>query len=422
MADQTTTIPKGWKETTLEKVVEITSSKRIFADEYKKSGIPFFRGKEISEKFSGNKISTELFISEEKYKDIKNNFGVPEENDILLTSVGTLGNPYLVEKGLKFYFKDGNLTWFRNYKDIEPKFLFYWIISPQGKETLSYAKIGSTQEAYTIAKLKMLPCVIPQAPEQRAIAAVLSSLDDKIELLREQNKTLEATAQAIFKEWFVNFNFPGATGKMIDSELGEIPEGWRVGKIEELTTQMNSGGTPSTKEESYYNGSINWFSTKELQDNFIFESEKKITELGLKNSSAKFFPKNTVIMAIYAAPTVGRLGILAKESTFNQAAVGFAAKNEIGYPFIFLLLKHLRDQLNGLANGAAQQNLNVGLVKNFKIIIPDQEILKNFNLIVESVFEKILNNSFQIQTLSAIRDTLLPKLMRGEVRVAVFNE
>jgi len=253
MADQTTTIPKGWKETTLEKVVEITSSKRIFADEYKKSGIPFFRGKEISEKFSGNKISTELFISEEKYKDIKNNFGVPEENDILLTSVGTLGNPYLVEKGLKFYFKDGNLTWFRNYKDIEPKFLFYWIISPQGKETLSYAKIGSTQEAYTIAKLKMLPCVIPQAPEQRAIAAVLSSLDDKIELLREQNKTLEATAQAIFKEWFVNFNFPGATGKMIDSELGEIPEGWRVGKIEELTTQMNSGGTPSTKEESYYN-------------------------------------------------------------------------------------------------------------------------------------------------------------------------
>jgi len=178
----------------------------------------------------------------------------------------------------------------------------------------------------------------------------------------------------------------------------------------------------TTRGKFTYNGSINWFSTKELQDNFIFESEKKITELGLKNSSAKFFPKNTVIMAIYAAPTVGRLGILAKESTFNQAAVGFAAKNEIGYPFIFLLLKHLRDQLNGLANGAAQQNLNVGLVKNFKIIIPDQEILKNFNLIVESVFEKILNNSFQIQTLSAIRDTLLPKLMRGEVRVAVFNE
>jgi len=147
---------KGWKTTTLGEVVEITSSKRIFADEYKKSGIPFFRGKEISEKFSGNKISTELFISEKKYYEIKNKFGVPEENDILLTSVGTLGNPYLVEKDLKFYFKDGNLTWFRNYKDIVPKFLFYWIISPQGKETLFNAKIGSTQEAYTIAKLKML--------------------------------------------------------------------------------------------------------------------------------------------------------------------------------------------------------------------------------------------------------------------------
>jgi|GEM_PF-257364 len=411
---------KGWKTTTLGEVVEITSSKRIFADEYKKSGIPFFRGKEISEKFSGNKISTELFISEKKYYEIKNKFGVPEENDILLTSVGTLGNPYLVEKDLKFYFKDGNLTWFRNYKDIVPKFLFYWIISPQGKETLFNAKIGSTQEAYTIAKLKMLSCIIPPLPEQRAIAAVLSSLDDKIELLRDQNKTLEATAQAIFKEWFVNFNFPGTTGKMIDSAHGKIPEGWRVGKIEDLCKKLASGGTPATINKDYYGGDIDWFSTKELQDNFIFESDKKITKAGLENSSAKVFPKGSVVMAIYAAPTVGRLGILGKDATFNQAACGFVADEAIASnEYIYLLLLSLRDDFNGLANGAAQQNLNVGLVKNFAIIIPDKIIMAQFKAIIVPIFGKMLNNTSQIQTLSTLRDLLLPKLMKGKVRVKI---
>ena len=422
MAEKTT-MPKGWKETTLGDVAEITSSKRIFADNYKTFGVPFFRGKEITEKFSGNSISTELFISEEKYFDIKKNFGVPEENDILLTSVGTLGNPYLVEKDLKFYFKDGNLTWFRNYKNLFPKFLFYWIISPQGKQILSYAKIGSTQEAYTISKLKCLLVILPPLPEQRAIAAVLSSFDDKIELLREQNKTLEATAQLIFKEWFVKFNFPGASGKMVNSELGKIPEGWRVGKLGEVCEKLTSGGTPATSNADYYGGNIDWFSTKELQDNFILESDKKITESGLKNSSAKIFPKGSVLMAIYAAPTVGRLGILGKNATFNQAACGFVANEEIASnEYIFLLLFSLRGDFNKIARGAVQQNLNVGLVENFVVIIPDKTIMTNFKAVVTPIFEKILNATYQIKTLSALRDTLLPKLMKGEVRVAGFKK
>lgn len=115
------------------------------------------------------------------------------------------------------------MTWFRNYRNIDPKFLFYWIISPQGKEILSFAKIGSTQEAYTIAKLKNLEILLPPFPEQLAIKKLLTSFDNKIELLREQNKTLEATAQTLFQEWFGKYT--------VDDEL---PEGWRVGKITEI--------------------------------------------------------------------------------------------------------------------------------------------------------------------------------------------
>ncbi len=265
---------------------------------------------------------------------------------------------------------------------------------------------GSTFPNVSKNQLENIEILLPPLPEQKSIASILTSFDNKIELLQAQNKTLEELAQTLFKEWFGKY-------KVGD----ELPDGWRVGVIEDLTVRMNSGGTPSTKEESYYNGNINWFSTKELQDNFIFESDKKITEKGLNNSSTKLFPKDTIIMAIYAAPTVGRLGILNQESAFNQAAVGLVAKNEIGYPFVFLLLKYFRDDFNNLSNGAAQQNLNVGLVKNYKISIPNEETFKHFNDKLTPVFEKIRANSIQIQTLTKTRDELLPKLMSGEIRV-----
>jgi type I restriction enzyme S subunit len=123
----------------------------------------------------------------------------------------------------------------------------------------------------------------------------------------------------------------------------------------------------------------------------LFQSERTITELGLNNSSAKIFPNDTVLMAIYAAPTVGRLGILTENSAFNQAAIGLIAKKEVGREFIYLLLKYLRNDFNNLANGAAQQNLNVGLVKNYKVVKPNKEILSKFNLFASTFFSYIKN-------------------------------
>ncbi|MBN2589581.1 MAG: restriction endonuclease subunit S [Sedimentisphaerales bacterium] len=123
-----------WKKTTLGKVAEITSSKRIFAEEYLTEGVPFYRGKEIIEKHNGNDVSTELFISHKKYNEIRDKFSVPQAGEILLTSVGTLGIPYIVKDDEKFYFKDGNLTWFKNFDGIENSYLYYWLISDLGKE------------------------------------------------------------------------------------------------------------------------------------------------------------------------------------------------------------------------------------------------------------------------------------------------
>ena len=406
--------------TTLGKVAEITSSKRIFAEEYKTFGIPFFRGKEITEKYNGHNISTELFISEEKYNDIKNNFGVPEENDILLTSVGTLGNPYLVERDLKFYFKDGNLTWFRNYKDLLPKFLFYWIVSPQGKEILSYAKIGSTQEAYTITKLKGLSLTIPELSEQRVIAAVLSSLDSKVELLREQNKTLEAIAQVIFKEWFVNFNFPGATRKMIDLELSQIPEGWIVGKLgDEIQTIL--GGTPNTEKKEYWeDGTVPWINSGKVNDFRIYEPSAYITKKALEESAAKLMPKGTVVIAITGA-TLGQISRLEIESAGNQSVIGLLPNEKFSSSYLYYWMVENVSNIINTATGGAQQHINKNDVNNFDFLIPTKSVLEKYFMLADPIMEKISGNCFQIQTLSALRDTLLPKLMKGEVRVKGFN-
>ena len=287
------------------------------------------------------------------------------------------------------------------------------------------------------------PVNLPPLEEQKRIADILGAFDDKIELLQKQNKTLEDMAKALFKSWFVDFDVVRAKQKgrpkadimreyhlteelydlfpssFADSPLGPIPSGWETSNLDSLCIRCQSGGTPSTKHAEYWeNAVIDWFSTKELQDSFLLNSEKTISEEGLNNSSAKLFPKGTIIMAIYASPTVGRLGILTQEATFNQAAVGFIPKEDkISREYLFLMLKHRRDDLNNLANGAAQQNLSVGVVKAFNILIPNAALNTVYKRIVSPLFNKMEFNVKQIQTLTELRDTLLPRLISGKIRV-----
>lgn len=143
-----------WPTVSLGDLTNITSSKRIFAADYCESGIPFYRSKEVIEKSKGNEISTELFISEDRFKRIKEKFGAPEANDILLTSVGTIGVPYLVRNEEQFYFKDGNLTWLQTSKsNVDAKFILIWLQSSVAKQAIHEVTIGSTQQALTIVEL-----------------------------------------------------------------------------------------------------------------------------------------------------------------------------------------------------------------------------------------------------------------------------
>jgi len=388
-------LPDGWSKITLGELATISSSKRIFHSDYVESGIPFYRSKEVIEKQKGNDISTELYITEEKFKGIKNKFGSPEKNDLLLTSVGTLGVPYLVKENEIFYFKDGNLTWFREYQELEPLFLYYFFLSSTGKERLNEITIGSTQSALTITGLKTIPINLPSLSEQESIANILSSFDEKIELLREQNETLETLAQTIFKEWFVNFNYPDATGEMEGSELGEIPKGWRVGSVgnililhygKALKTQNRTGmGFPV-----YGSNGVVGFHEEYLVKGPGIIVGRKGTMGAVVWCDNDFFPIDT---AFYVTDSL-----------------------EVGdLYFHYFLLK--KQDFERLGSDSAVPGLNRNSVYIIDTVIPAKTCIENFSSTIKPLFEKIKNNTSQIQTLTKIRDTLLPKLMSGEVRV-----
>ncbi|OGJ51923.1 hypothetical protein A2335_01935 [Candidatus Peregrinibacteria bacterium RIFOXYB2_FULL_32_7] len=397
---------------------EITSSKRIFADEYLSEGVPFYRGKEISEKQrSSAEVGDMIYISKDKFEEIKSKYGVPQCGDLLLTSVGTIGNPYLVKENEEFYFKDGNLTWFRNFDMINSRWLYYWLLSPQGKSELNKCTIGSSQKAYTINLLYGLQIELPDLPTQTRIASVLSAYDDLIENNEKRIKALEEMAQLLYTEWFVKFKFPKHEKvKMIESgtEYGVVPEGWEVVKIDDLY-ETSSGGTPSRRNEIefYLNGTIPWVKTKELNDNYILDTEEKITELAVKKSSAKMFPKNTVLIAMYGA-TIGKLGILSNEATTNQACCALLLKEkEYSSYYIFQFLKNSLKKIISLAFGAAQPNISQNTVKNIEILKPTKDVLELYNNKIELVFDEILSLQKQNNNLSKTRDLLIPQLVTG---------
>ena len=169
----------SWERVSIGDLCEITSSKRIFFSEYVESGVPFYRSKEIIEKTQGQDISEPLYISQEKYDEIKSRFGVPQAGDMLLTSVGTIGTAYIVKEDDYFYFKDGNLTWFRDFnKTLLSKYLFYWITSSEGYSVLNNSTIGSSQKALTISALKGIKIPLPSMAEQERIVTILDRFDD----------------------------------------------------------------------------------------------------------------------------------------------------------------------------------------------------------------------------------------------------
>jgi len=267
---------------------------------------------------------------------------------------------------------------------------------------------ASAIEKYRIA--------LPTLAKQRAIAHILGALDDKIELNRRMNQTLENMAQALFQSWFVDFD--GVPKKdMQQSELGLIPKGWRVGTLSEVM-DMIGGGTPKTNIPEYWDGSIPWFSvvdTPTASDVFVIATEKNITQAGLQKSAARLVPKGTTIIS--ARGTVGNLAIAGSEMAFNQSCYGLRGKNGAGDYFVFLTAQRAVSQLRSLAHGSVFSTITRKTFDAIHIAIPTETLFHQFEHTVSAWFDKIFLNIAQSRTLATLRDTLLPRLMSGTLDI-----
>lgn len=405
----------NWQDIELDKISDITSSKRIFLSDYVDDGIPFYRGKEIIQMNKGEDINLNYFITTEKFNEVVEKFGKPIGGDILLTAVGTLGYCYLVkDEDGDFYFKDGNLIWFRKISDkVSPKYLSLYFRTNFFQSKLNSIAIGSSQKALTIKAIKQLKIHLPPIPTQQKIASILSAYYDLIENNLKRIRLLEEAAQNIYKEWFVHFRFPDYEN--VEFENG-LPKGWEKKTIKDFG-KVVTGKTPSTVNANFYGGNIPFIKTPDMHGNlFVIDTDVKLTKDGADTQANKNLPPYSVLVSCIG--TAGVVSLNAEESQTNQQinSIVFEDRNKSYYTYFYC--KSIKLLLEGLgSNGATMVNVNKGKFENIEIIIPKDAILNEFANICTPIFSQILNLLYQNQKLKEARDILLPRLMNRTIEV-----
>jgi len=407
------TIVAVWTKKVIQDLCEITSSKRIYAANYQSEGIPFYRGKEIIEKHKGNlEVSIKLFITKSKYHDIKKKFGVPQPGDLLLTSVGTLGVPYVIKDGEEFYFKDGNLTWFRYFKGLDNKYLFYWLLSPQGKAELKKCTIGSSQSAFTIVLLKGMELELPPLPIQRKIGAVLSAYDDLIEINTRRIRILEQMAQTVYREWF---------GK-VDAQ--SLPEGWEEVTISEIASihrgksyrsseLLDEGGLPFLNLKCVdRNGGFRQDGIKRFKGDYKDTQTAKPGDIiiGLTDMTQE----RRIIARAARVPDTGEIFFI-----MSMDLVKLIAKSGLSQSYLYTMLRYssFPDEVKEYANGVNVLHLSPQYIEDYKFYLPSKLLTDRFGEMADATYQLIDNLQKKNSNLRRTRDLLLPRLVSGEVGV-----
>lgn len=311
-------------------------------------------------------------------------------------------------------------------KNFFPKNYIYWLLrTPQYRNYCRSRQTGTTNLGLSREDFLSLS-VPPMTEATTSIVIALESIEKKIENLRKQNETLERIAQNLFKHWFVDFEFPNDEGKpykssggeMVRSELGEIPVGWCFGKLGDEVETLG-GGTPSTTISEYWeNGDIFWYSPTDLTKSktlFSLGSEKKITKFGLEKSSAKLFPKYSLLLTSRA--TIGEITINTQDASTNQGFITIIPNQKYSVYFLYGWLLTQINLVKSLASGSTFPELSKSTFRDFSFLKSDSEILMKYNQVIKPIFQKIEVNIKQIQTLTKTRDVLLPKLMSGQLRI-----
>ena len=398
-----------WKEVTLSELGTIvggaTPSTKITS--FYDGNIPWLTPKDLSVKDNKYIFRGERNITEEGFKSCS--CKMLPKGSILFSSRAPIGyvaiaaNDMCTNQGFKSVIPND---------ETDSEFLYYLL--KYNKNNIASQGSGTTFAEVSGKTMKEIEVVVPKEKDnQRRIASILSSLDRKIELNNKINADLEEMAQAIFKNWFVDFE-PFKDGKFVDSELGMIPEGWKIGTLTDVIKLM-PGGTPKTSEPLYWdNGTIPFFSPKDVNGVYCFTTEKHITETGLNKCSSNLYPKDTIF--ITCRGTVGKVCLAACDMAMNQSNYAIKAIDGYSQCYVFFLVKSVVERLIKKSNGAVFSAITS---KDFdeEILIPSQKAVEDFTNVIDGFFRRIFTNGTENSRLSTLRDTLLPRLMSGELEV-----
>ena len=402
---------EGWKTTRLEHVLEALIDYRGKTPQKASQGIPLITAKIVKDGFIQE---PDEFIAEENY-DAWMVRGFPKMGDVVLTTEAPMGEVAQIDNERVALAQ--RIVTLRGKKGaLDNSFLKYFLMSGVGQARLKEKETGTTVTGIKQSELRLVEIDIPPIDTQRRIATILSALDKKIELNRQTNATLEAVAQALFKEWFVDFRFPSATGEMEDSELGPIPKGWRVGRIRECASKIQYGLTQSASSveigphflriTDIQNGKIDWDSVpycsidvNELPKYRIDNYDVVIARTGASTGESALVinPPPRAVFASY---------LIRLQFEKAQTAV-FIGK--------LLRTKQYLEFIDSIKSGSAQPNANAQQLSDLVIVIPADEVLAKYFKIVDAIESCKAESQAECACLAKIRDSLLPKLMCGEI-------
>lgn len=392
---------KEWKEVRLEECVSLLGDGLHGTPKYTENGeYAFINGNNLTNGRIVIKPETKR-INEDEYLKYKKNL---TDRTIFVSINGTIGNvgTYNGEKIIL----GKSACYFNVLDDIDKTFIKYIVSSPSFKTYLETNATGTTIKNVSLAQMRNYSFLIPPLPTQQKIAAILSSLDDKIELNNKINTNLEKQAQALFKNWFVDFEPFG----------GKMPEGWKVGVISDFGNVI-CGKTPSTKIKDYYGDEIPFITIPDMHNSvYACYTERYLSVKGSQSQESKSLPPNSICVSCIATP--GLVILTDRISQTNQQINSIVPNENFSPYYIYLTLKKLSETIKMLgSSGSTTSNLNKEHFSKIQIMIPNDKVMKKFESFVQPMFEKIRSLQKENSKLVTIRDTLLPKLMNGEIKV-----
>ena len=406
-----------WKEVRLGDVCSKITDGSHFSPKAQTEGYPMLSVKDMREydfDFSNCKK-----ISYEDYLKMERDGCVPQIGDVLVAKDGSYLKEIFICKEQREIALLSSIAIFRpNSQLIDSRFLCYCLKSPRVYNYISLNCVsGSALPRIILKDFKGVNIRVPSLDDQRRIASILSSLDRKIELNNKINADLEEMAQAIFKNWFVDFE-PFKDGKFVDSELGMIPEGWKVGRADDFY-QINIGKTPPRKEHKWFSTNPAdkiWVSIANMGNSgvFISDSSEYLTKEAVDRHNIIMVPRNTILLSFKL--TVGRVAIADKELTTNEAIARFILSDDKYMEYLYLYLKNFDYNSLGSTSSIATA-VNSKTIKGMQMLQPSDKIIDAFHIQVNPIFEKIRSLTKESSRLSLLRDTLLPRLMSGEIEI-----